>query len=102
MSESKKNYHIGHTFTTYLSTSIIRGNEDVAFIEVSREVNDYEGEPADGDREFYYLKIQDFENEENHQGVDMCLDRAEVDTLISMLTDILIKEDSRPIAQKAA
>ena len=101
-------YQVGHDFKTRLSLVLRHGDEehsiDYATIEVSREECDYEGEPVDGDREYYEFGIDNMEDyADKMKSVTIRLDRQDLLSIIAMLNDILVEplKDKRIIRKVA-
>lgn len=101
-------YQVAHTLETSLSMTLRHGDEEnsteYATIAVSREECDYEGEPIDGDREYYEFGIDNMQDYKNEiRSVSIRLDRQGLLSMIAMLNGILIEpmKDKRVIRKVA-
>ncbi len=101
-------YQVAHALKTSLSMVLRHGDEehpiDYATIEVSREECDYEGEPIDGDREYYEFGIDNMGDYGNEiRSVTIRLDRQYLLSIIAMLNGILVEpmKDKRVIRKVA-
>ena len=101
-------YQVGHDFKTRLSLLLRHGDNehsiDYAVLEVTREECDYEGEPVDGDREYYEFSIDNMEDSADKiKSVTIRLDRQDLLSIIAMLNGILVEpqKDTRVIRKVA-
>lgn len=101
-------YQVAHTLETSLSMVLRHGDKensiDYATIAISKEECDYEGEPIDGDREYYEFSIDNMLDYNNEiRSVTIRLDRQGLLSIIAMLNGILIEpmKDKRVIRKVA-